>query len=230
MKHKVVNMEVFIMFMLMITGCTNFYDVIISNGTVIDGSGQPGKVMDVGIIGDKIVAMGDLSKKEANIHINATNRIVAPGFIDAHSHTDTKLLINPRAESKIRQGVTTEVTGNCGYSPYPQKADDKSMWSSKYAFSDYTSYCDTLEKHGMAINQAILVGHGNIRRYVMGNVDAEANEAQLEAMKDLLEIQLEQGAWGMSTGLEYAPGSFASTEELIELSKILKKHNAIYAT
>jgi N-acyl-D-amino-acid deacylase len=221
---------VFIMFMLALTGCTNFYDVIISNGTVIDGSGAPGKVMDIGIIGDKIVAMGDLSKKEANIRIDASGRVVAPGFIDAHSHTDSKLMINPRAESKIRQGVTTEVTGNCGYSPFPQKMDDKSMWSSRYAFPDYTSYCDTLEKHGMAINQAILVGHGNLRRYVMGNVDAQPTVEQMEKMKVLLDEQLKQGAWGMSTGLEYTPGSFAETEELIEFARILKKHNAIYAT
>jgi N-acyl-D-amino-acid deacylase len=221
----------FIGFIIMtLTGCTNFYDVIISGGTVIDGSGESTIKADVGIIGDKIVAVGDLSGKEANIRIDATDRVVSPGFIDAHAHTDTKLLINPKGESKIRQGVTTEVTGNCGYSPYPQKAGDKSMWSSKNAYQDYKTYCDTLEANGMGINQACLVGHGNIRRYVMGNVDAEATPEQLAEMKTLLETQIKQGAWGMSTGLEYAPGSFATTEELIELATILKKHDAIYAT
>ncbi len=213
-----------------LTGCTNFYDVIISGGTVIDGSGKPGARADVGIVGDKIVAVGDLSGREANVRINASGRIVAPGFIDPHSHTDTKLMINPRAESKVRQGVTTEVTGNCGYSPYPQKQDDKSMWSSKYAFPGFAAYCDTLEAHGMAINQAALVGHGNLRRYVMGNVDAAPSAEQMDAMKVLLAEQLKAGAWGMSTGLEYAPGSFSTTEELIELSKIVKKYNTIYAT
>ena len=230
MKRNIIFIGIAIMFMLTISGCTNFYDVIISGGTVIDGSGEPGKKADIGIIGDKIVAVGDLSRKEANIRIDATDRIVSPGFIDAHSHTDTKLLINPKGESKIRQGVTTEVTGNCGYSPFPQKADDKSMWSSKNAYKDYKTYCDTLEANGMGINQASLVGHGNIRRYVMGNVDAKPTDEQMAEMKALLETQIKQGAWGMSTGLEYTPGSFATTEELIELATILKKYDAIYAT
>lgn len=230
MKRNIIFMGIIIMFMLTITGCTNFYDVIISGGTVVDGSGEAGKKADIGIIGDKIVAVGDLSGKEANVRIDATGKVVSPGFIDAHSHTDTKLLINPRGESKVRQGVTSEVTGNCGYSPFPQKAGDKSMWSSKNAYLDYKTYCDALEAGGMGINQACLVGQGNIRRYVMGNIDAEANEEQIVEMKALLEIQLKQGAWGMSTGLEYAPGSFSSTEELIELATVLKKNNAIYAT
>ncbi len=230
MKRNIIYMGIIIMFMLTITGCSNFYDVIITGGTVMDGSGEVGKKADVGIIADKIVAVGDLSGKEANVRIDATGKIVSPGFIDAHSHTDTKLMINPRGESKVRQGVTSEVTGNCGYSPFPQKTGDNSMWSSKNAFSDYTSYCDTLEKHGMGINQACLVGQGNIRRYVMGNVDAEATEEQMAEMKALLETQLKQGAWGMSTGLEYAPGSFSSTEELIGLATVLNKHDVIYAT
>ena len=114
----------FIGFIIMtLTGCNNFYDVLILGGTVMDGSGETGKKADVGIIGDKIVAVGDLSGKEANVKIDATGKVVAPGFIDAHSHTDTKLLINPRGESKVRQGVTTEVTGNCGYSPFPRWSD-----------------------------------------------------------------------------------------------------------
>ncbi len=218
------------MLMLTLLGCNDHYDIIIANGTVLDGSGGKAKQTDIAIRGDKIAAMGDLSRKNANLRIDAENRVVSPGFIDPHSHTDTKLLINPKAESKVRQGVTTEVTGNCGYSPFPQKAGDKSMWSSANAYPDYKSYCDTLDKHGTAINQASLVGHGNLRRYVMGNVDADPTAEQLETMKKLLEEQLEQGAWGMSTGLEYAPGSFASTEELIALAKVLKDHNAIYAT
>ncbi len=196
----------------------------------MDGSGEKAYKADVGIIGDKIVAIGDLSEKEANVKIDASGKIVAPGFIDAHSHTDTKLLINPRGESKIRQGVTTEVTGNCGYSPYPQKDDDNSMWSSKNAYADYKTYCDALEAGGMGINQAALVGQGNIRRYVMGNVDKEATDEQLTKMKTLLETQLKQGAWGMSTGLEYTPGSFTSTEELIELSKVLAKYKVPYVS
>jgi N-acyl-D-aspartate/D-glutamate deacylase len=221
----------FIGFIIMtLTGCNSFYDVLILGGTVMDGSGEPGKKADVGIIGDKIVAVGDLSGKEANVKIDATGKVVAPGFIDAHSHTDTKLMINPRGESKVRQGVTTEVTGNCGYSPFPQKIDDSSMWASKNAFADYTSYCDTLEKHGMGINQASLVGQGNIRRYVMGNVNKKATPEQLAKMEALLETQIKQGAWGMSTGLEYTPGSFTPTEELIELSKVLARNDVPYVS
>ena len=213
-----------------ITGCTNFYDVLILGGDVIDGSGKTRYKADVGIIGDKIVAIGDLSNKEANVKIDATGKVVSPGFIDAHSHTDTKLMINPRGESKVRQGVTTEVTGNCGYSPFPQKMDDKSMWSSKNGFKDYTSYCDALEASGMGINQACLVGQGNIWRYVMGNVDAKPSEEQMNEMLALLETQIKQGAWGMSTGLEYTPGSFTTTEQLIEFAGILAKYKVPYVS
>ena len=216
--------------MMTLTSCTNFYDIIITGGTVIDGSGKAEKKADVGIVADKIVAIGDLSASQANVRIDARGKVIAPGFIDAHSHTDTKLLINPRGESKVRQGVTTEVTGNCGYSPFPQRNDDKSMWSSKNAYKDYATYCDSLEAGGMGINQACLVGQGNIRRYVMGNVDQEASDEQLAEMKKLLETQIKQGAWGMSTGLEYTPGSFTSTEELIELSKVLAKNKVPYVS
>lgn len=230
MKRLFFYKGVIMVLMLIFSGCSDHYDIVIANGNVLDGSGKEAKKTDIGIRGNKITGIGNLSGKNANLYIDASDRIVAPGFIDPHSHTDTKLLINSRAESKIRQGVTTEITGNCGYSPFPQKSRDKSMWSSANAFSDYKSYCDTLAKHVIAINQASLVGHGNIRRYVMGNVDAEPDPEQLDEMKELLDRQLRQGAWGMSTGLEYTPGSFASTEELIELAKVLKKHDAIYAT
>lgn len=216
--------------MFILSGCNGFYDVIIKNGTVIDGSGTAGKRADIGIRADKIVAIGDLSGKNANTLIDATERIVAPGFIDVHSHTDTKLLINPLAESKIRQGITTEVVGNCGYGPYPHQNETPENGTSRYVFTDFRTYCDALEKNGIAINQVPLVGHGNLRRVVMGNVDAQPSAEQMNAMKALLETQLKQGAWGMSTGLEYTPGSFATTEELIEFAKILKKHDAIYAT
>ncbi len=216
--------------MMTITGCTNFYDVLITGGEVIDGSGKERYKADVGIIGDKIVAIGDLSGKEANVKIDATGKVISPGFIDAHSHTDSKLMINPRGESKIRQGVTTEVTGNCGYSPFPQRAEDKSMWSSKNAYKDYAGYCDALEESGMGINQACLVGQGNIWRVVMGNVDAVPTEEQMDEMLALLETQIKQGAWGMSTGLEYTPGSFTTTEQLIEFAKILAKYKVPYVS
>lgn len=216
--------------LFLLSACNGFYDLIIRNGSVIDGSGKAAYPADIAIRGDKIVKIGDLSKASANRIIDADGRVVSPGFIDVHSHTDTKLLINPKAESKIRQGVTTEVTGNCGYSPYPQKSDDRSSWSSKKAFPDFASYCEVMEANGMAINQAALVGHGNLRRYIMGNVDANPTEEQMAEMESLLETQLRQGAWGMSTGLEYAPGSFSTTEELIAFAKVLKKHDVIYAT
>ena len=221
----------FIGFIIMtLTGCTNFYDVLITGGEVIDGSGEKRFKADVGIIDDKIVAIGDLSAYEANVKIDATGKVVAPGFIDAHSHTDTKLLINPKGESKVRQGVTTEVTGNCGYSPYPQRSDDESMWSSKNSYEDYSTYCEALEAGGMGINQAALVGQGNIWRVVMGNVDAKPTPGQMQEMLDLLETQVKQGCWGMSTGLEYTPGSFTTTEQLIEFAKVLAKYKVPYVS
>ncbi len=223
-----------------LAGCSlrNVFDIIIRNGSIADGALSRTVKGDVGIIGERIAAIGDLSNASANLILDATDRVVAPGFIDIHTHTDIELLVNPRADSKIYQGVTTEVSGNCGYAPFPlDEADLKSMdedYFDRYGLHiDWRSldgFLKAVEKNKPSLNYATLSGHGNIRSTVIGKNDVQPSAAELEKMKQQLKKEMEQGSFGLSTGLEYAPGSFAETSELIELSKVVSSLNGIYAT
>jgi len=221
-------------------GCSikNQFDIIIKNGTILDGTGSGAIKKDIGIKGANISAIDDLSNATADLIINAEGLIVSPGFIDIHTHTDTELLINPNAESKIHQGVTTEVSGNCGYSPFPLTDKDAAEFDKnlfeKYevhaSWKNITGFLDTLEKKKIAINYATFTGHGNLRAYVVGRNDVTPTPEQMEKMKKVLAQSMENGSFGLSTGLEYAPGSYASTKELIELNKVVAQHNGVYAT
>ena len=224
----------------LMAGCSvrNQFDLIIKNGLVFDGAGSAGIIKDIGIRGDRITAIDDLSASSADITIDARNLAVSPGFIDIHAHTDTELLVNPRAESKIHQGVTTEVSGNCGYSSFPlTDADfaefDKNLFE-KYGihatWQQISGFFEALEKKKISYNFVTLTGHGSLRAYVMGRNDVDPTPEQMEQMKTVLAQSLENGSFGLSTGLEYAPGSYAKTEELIELSKVVSRYNGIYAT
>ena len=187
---------------------------------------------------NKIVAIGDLKNITADTIIDANNLVVCPGFIDIHTHTDTELIVNPTADSKILQGVTTEVSGNCGYSPFPlNDTDFKELDTNifdKYGFHvawrDTAGFLRTIEDQNISINYATFTGHGNLRSYVVGKNDVQAIPGQLKKMKDVLERSMADGSFGLSTGLEYAPGSYASTEELIELNKVVAKMGGVYAT
>lgn len=225
MKTSTIITGALMILLLICQACSPRADIIIRGATIADGSGETPYIADIAIRGDKILKIGDLGNMKAEKEISAQGYIAAPGFIDAHSHTDGKFFINPKGESKIRQGFTTEVTGNCGFSPFP---GNKNIAATH--FIDYKSYCDALDENGLALNQACLVGHGTLRRTIMGNIDGQPTAEQFNDMKALLRKQLDQGAWGMSTGLEYTPGSFATTEELIELSKILAEYDAVYAS
>ena len=224
----------------LITGCSinNKFDIIIKNGLIIDGSGAPAYQKDIGLIGDKIIAIDDLKKATADIIIDGEGLVVSPGFIDIHTHTDIQLLVNSKAESKIHQGVTTEMSGNCGYSPFPFNDDDFQEFD-KHTFEQYRIHIDwrntdgylrRLEDHKISINHATLTGQGTLRSIVIGNNDVQANPEQIKEMKDMMERSMAEGSFGLSTGLEYAPGSYASTEELIELNKVVAKNGGIYAT
>ncbi|MDZ7262177.1 MAG: D-aminoacylase, partial [candidate division KSB1 bacterium] len=168
----------------------------------------------------------------------ATGMVVCPGFIDVHSHTDVHLLVNPKAESKIRQGVTTEISGNCGYSPFPigglteqeQLKVIKKDFEIQADWRDLDGFFEKLEHSGMALNYATLVGHSTIRGLVLGLENKPATSDDMKRMKWELEKALEQGALGLSTGLEYTPGCFATTEEIIELCKLLPRYQGIYAS
>jgi len=221
-------------------GCSleNRFDIIIKNGTIFDGLGNPGQTLDLGIIKDKIVAIDSLEQASADMVIDAQDLYVAPGFIDIHTHTDLELLANPRAESKIRQGVTTEVSGNCGSSPFPLDEEERKGFSAdmqkKYGVSvnwqDINGFFRALENKKTALNYMTFTGHGDLRTYAVGKNDVKPTPEQLQLMKKRLAQSMEFGSLGLSTGLEYAPGSYATTDEITELCRVVKKHNGVYAT
>lgn len=215
------------------------FDILITGAKVIDGSGGPWFEADVAIKDGKIEAIGSLEGAKAAEVIDGGGLAVSPGFIDIHSHSDSNLLINPKAESKIRQGVTTEVIGQCGNSAAPidpaRIEDMKKMLVGDLdigdlSWSSMAEYLSLLETRGIAVNCAALAGHGNIRRLAMGEGDNQPDSAELEEMRRLLRESLEAGAFGMSSGLIYPPGVYCETPELIELAKVLAEYDGIYFT
>jgi len=201
------------------------FDVIIRNGDVIDGSGSTRVHADVGIRGDTIAEIGDLSKRTATTTIDAKNQVVTPGFIDLLGHSEGAVLIDPKLEGKIRQGVTTEVTGE-GHSPGP--IDDKMAAEIDRTrlpgYPDATwrslaDYMKAIEKRGTAINFAFYVGAANPREIVIGTVDRDPTPDELKRMEQLVAQAVHDGAIGMSSALIYPPGRFAKTNELIALAK-----------
>jgi N-acyl-D-amino-acid deacylase len=213
------------------------FDVIIKNGIVVNGTGAPEKQLDVGIVGDRIVKLGALSKEQAKNIIDVDGLIVAPGFIDIHSHSDICLLSNPRAESKIRQGVTTEVGGNCGASvaPITDKNRDNFLEEAKEMeievdWHTMGDFFNKLENSGIALNYISLVGHGTIRSAIMGLDDRTPTGFELRQMKEEVSKAMRWGAFGLSTGLIYTPGCFAETKEIVELCRVAGGYNGIYTT
>jgi N-acyl-D-amino-acid deacylase len=206
------------------------FDVIIRGGQVADGLGTAIYSADLGISGNRIRSIGNLSGAVARLEIDARGLIAAPGFIDIHSHTDESVLKDPKAESKIRQGVTLDVGGNCGDSPFPAK---KAGVDQVKRVDDCTSFRDFAQGSGnarFALNSALFVGHGGIRAAVLGPAARPPEAGEIETMKGLVSAALEQGAVGMSSGLEYRPSGYAATEELIELCKVVAAHKGVYAT
>ncbi|MBQ4089175.1 MAG: D-aminoacylase [Clostridia bacterium] len=204
-------------------------DIIIRGGMVADGSGTPAYRADVAVTGGIITNIGDLSDVCAYKELDASGNIVAPGFIDSHAHSDTSFLQDTSCASKLYQGVTTEVTGQCGSSPFPEikgmPQDDGGDWNCE----SFAAFMRRFEEggHCMAVNQAMLVGHGSLRAGVIGRGDRKVTGTELEQMKALLRRDLEAGAWGMSLGLEYSPGFFADAHELQELGKVVAEYNGL---
>jgi N-acyl-D-amino-acid deacylase len=216
------------------------YDLIIKNGKVIDGSGNPWIKVDIGVIGDQIVTIGKLSNYKSENIIDAKDFVVSPGFIDIHSHSDISVLVDPKVQSKIRQGVTTEVIGNCGNSAAPMNHDLKE-YREKYArnqvpedfefnWESMKDYLGLIELQGSSFNVIALVGHGTIRQNIMGHENRKPTKEELEEMKNMVAQAMKEGAWGMSTGLIYPPSVYGDTDEIIELVKIVAKYNGIYAS
>src|SRR5438309_3277913 len=199
-------------------------DLKIDGATVIDGTGAAGSRTDVGVRDETIVAVGDLSREHAGRSLHASGKVLAPGFIDMHSHSDWRLWENRRAESKVRQGVTTEVVGNCGFSPAPVSdeflADLRGFALHVPAGMDFRwrsvgDYLRAFDASGTALNVIQLIGHGTLRVAAMGFARRAPTAAELGRMQRLLADGIEAGAWGLSTGLIHAPGSYAATDGVV---------------
>ena len=212
------------------------YDLLIKNGFVIDGSGRPGYIADIAIVGDRIVRIGNLKNTAAAREINAAGMVVAPGFIDMLGQSETYLLIDPRAMSKVMMGVTTEVTGE-GESIAPvneRLIKEQEEFNRRYKLTvDWRTlgeYFSRLEKQGSGVNLATFVGATQVREYVVGFDNRPPTPAELEQMKQLVAAAMKDGALGLSTSLQYVPARFAKTDEIVELAKVARQYGGIYAT
>ena len=212
-------------------------DLLIRNGHVVDGTGAPGRDLDVVVHEGRIAAIEPRSARDARRVIDAQGLVVAPGFIDIHTHSDFTLPLNPRAESKIRQGVTTEVTGNCGFSVAPALPGRAGMLSEYLASSapwlpfHETSYGDYVAAFpATSVNVAFQVGHNTLRLMTAGMEARRARAEELAAMERLLAEGLAAGAWGLSSGLFTAPGCHADAAEMHALGRVLARHGGRYSS
>ena len=203
--------------------------LVVRNGTVCDGTGGPPRTADVAVDGDRIVAVGEVAATGA-VEIDARGMAVAPGFIDIHSHADLSLLVNPRAESRVRQGVTLEVVGQDGSSIGPWSDGAFELTRDRYRrdfgveidFRDPGGFLDRIDRERPAVSVASMIGHGTIRGLVVGAADRPATASEIERMRALVREGLSGGAVGLSTGLEYTPGGFARLDELVALAGELR--------
>ncbi len=212
------------------------YDLLIRNGTIIDGSGRPGFRADLAIKGDRIERIGKLTNATATRVIDATGKVVAPGFIDMLGQSESFLLIDPRAMSKVMQGVTTEVTGE-GESIAPvnerlikEQEDFNRRYNLTIDWRTLEEYFMRLERQGSGVNFATFVGASQVRAYVIGFDNRPPTPAELDQMKELVASAMKDGALGLSTSLQYVPARFAQTDEIVELAKVAREHGGIYAT
>jgi len=219
----------------------NDFDLIIANGRIVDGCGNPWYYGDVGVRRDRIAAIGAPGALSGRRVVDAAGRYVTPGFVDPHTHSDISILQHPRADSVVRQGVTTHVTGNCGMSAAPLSAAHRDAalhnWGHywdingvSWEWRSFGQYLRELARAGKAINVAPLVGHGALRLAVMGFSEDAASERELARMERLLDAAMRAGAHGMSTGLVYPPGCFAGTEELVRLCGTVARFRGIYTS
>jgi N-acyl-D-amino-acid deacylase len=213
-------------------------DLKITGAQVLDGTGAPAVRADIGVTGDSIASVGDLSREPAGQTVDAAGLTVAPGFIDMHSHSDWRLFANRRAESKIRQGVTTEVVGNCGFSPAPVSDEFRRDMlgfalylppGMDFSWRSVKDYLRRYEDEGLALNVAQLIGHGTLRLAVMGFARRAPSAKELSRMRGLMESAMADGACGLSTGLIYAPGSYSDTPEIVEIARGAV-HGGFYAS
>lgn len=189
------------------------FDILIKNGEVIDGTGSPRFKADIGIVKNKIAAIGDLSSATADSVLDATGLIVAPGFIDVHTHIEDDETKTPTADNFIYDGVTSVITGNCGASNV-----------------DIKKYFEFLRENPLSVNVGTLIGHNDVRKKVLGEADIQPDKSQLKEMTNLVATAMRDGAMGFSTGLEYTPGIYSKPDEIVALAKAAAKYHGVYTS
>lgn len=200
------------------------FDLVITRGLVVDGNGTPPRRADVGVRAGRIAAIGSIERETARRAIDAAGLVVAPGFVDIHSHSDRAILACPTADSRVLQGYTSEITGNCGGSAAPTDAD------AKRPFPRVRDFLRAIEDARPSIHQALLVGHGTLRANRIGAVDRALTATEQADVSRALEEALDDGAVGLSSGLEYVPGLYSAPEELIALARIVARRARMYAS
>ena len=189
------------------------YDLILRNGLLVDGTGRPAEAGDVAIRGGRIAALGEVQRTADTPVIEVGGQCICPGFLDVHTHVDAEIVRQPLAENFLRMGVTTIITGNCGGS-----------------VPDVDAHLRRLEKGGVGLNYGTLVGHGTVRTAAMGSVNRAPDAAELGRMQDLVDAAMRAGAFGISTGLIYVPGTYAQRDELTALAAVVGRHGGLYAS
>jgi N-acyl-D-amino-acid deacylase len=214
------------------------FDLILRNGRVVDGTGNPWYRGDVAVKDGRIAAVGRLEPDAVKV-IDVEGLVISPGFVDTHSHSDLMLMVEPHAKQKIMQGVTTEIVGQDGLGEAPLRDDVVDEWR-KYLSGlngdpaidwDWRSlgeYLDRLEAAKPSINVASLVGHGNVRLLAVGMENRKATSGEIEEMRELVVLAMEDGAYGMSTGLIYPPCVYADASELTELCKVVAEKGGVF--
>ena len=217
------------------------YDLIIHDAEIIDGTGAPAYRADLAVKKDRIVKIYARIDGHAQKEIDAAGKTLAPGLIDSHSHADLTFVAGSAENEKLRMGVTTEMIGQCGFSPYPLSGEyrelrRKSMAGMlpgvdlEWSWNNLREYRAVVEKKGADHHIIPLVGHGSVRQAVMGDRPAQPNAVELDRMRQMVAEAMKDGAYGMSTGLIYAPGCFCETPELIALAEVAAEHKGYYVT
>jgi N-acyl-D-amino-acid deacylase len=216
------------------------YDLLIRDGRIVDGMGNPWRGGDVGITNGRIAGVGRLGNSKGKREIDAGGLTISPGFIDVHTHSEISVLAIPTADSKVMQGVTTEVCGNCGFSVAPLRPETAEFVKSQrgaagfpdfeWEWTSVAEYLKVVERTRPSVNVALYLGQGAIRASVMEFANRAPTEAELEEMRSLVDVGMRDGAFGMSTGLKYVPGVYANTEEIVELARVVARHGGTYSS
>jgi N-acyl-D-amino-acid deacylase len=213
------------------------FDVVLKGGTLLDGTGAPAYAGDLGIVGDRIAAIGEIAATQAARVVDVKGLHVCPGFIDIHTHSDGHLLAYPTADSRVRQGITTELTGNCGSSVAPLLGPIAEERRAAYRrdgiepdWTDVAGYFARVERERVSINHALLLGQGTLRACAAGVADRPLSADETKAVLRAVEEGMEQGAFGLSTGLEYTPGRFTPTDEIVAMARLVARRGGLYTS